>query len=155
MKNMVSGQWPTLPVHITKRDLILIGRDLYIYSNIAVRHNNHVRYFYTKLLTKYHLDKVMTKVFDNKGLHNINFRSFYLSHLIGKFSLHTLNLSLNRDAHNNFFPIPLFTSNLHLFGLTKRLMIRITSIDTLAIVEYKTALISSIPNSIPDVCTEV
>ena len=88
-------------------------------------------------------------------MQHVNFRSYYISHLIGKFSLQALNLISNREASNNFFPIPLTTSNLHILDMMKRLLTRVTTLGALAIADYKAVLISRIPNALPDIEAEV
>ena len=76
-------------------------------------------------------------------------------HLIAKFVLQALDLSMGFELSNNEFPLFLLTHNLHTVYITKKFPNRVTTLDELALSSYVEALTHTISNTHEETKAEI
>ena len=139
MDEIVVAKWPALSVDLEASTIVFLGKQMCRSAGLRPRHNLEARKMFSKLLTKFHPDKVKN-LFGNLELHQFNFRAWYVANLIGKFCIQMLKLSKGENATSNeIYPLPLCTSNLNLNSPDHQ-PIRITCLDAMAITAYQDRL---------------
>ena len=73
VEKVVVEKWPVSPSTFTSNELVFMEEILCRHFNFVVHHNKTGKYYFHKILTRFHLDKINVAVFNSKPISEIGY----------------------------------------------------------------------------------
>ena len=73
LERLATGRWPVSATTFTQNELTFMGKTLCIHFNIDVQQNRKGKYYFIKVLSRFHVDKMHKHVFNSKPYSEINY----------------------------------------------------------------------------------